>query len=217
MHYKAVIFDLDGTLLDTLEDIADSMNSVLSRSGFPIHSLEAYRNFIGDGVVTLVRRVLPEGHKDETTVLKNVLAMRKEYNHRWEEKTCPYEGVRKLLDALIIRHIKMAVLSNKPDDFTKKMVAKLLSNGYFESVIGEQPSLPKKPDPTVAINIANRLGIAPKEFLFLGDSEIDMETARRAEMYPVGALWGFRTKEELLAAGAKHLLQKPLDLLAFFN
>lgn len=213
MKFKAVLFDLDGTLLDTIEDLADAMNFVLSRMGFPTHKVEAYKYYVGDGVRDLALRALPEGHRDEETVKKCIPAMRQEYGSRWDRKTRPYPGIPELLDALTARGIKMAVLSNKPDQNTKVVVAKLLSKWRFDVVAGERAGIPRKPDPDAALSIAEQLGIPPQEFLYLGDTNTDMKTAVAAGMYPVGALWGFRTADELLASGAKMLIAKPTDLL----
>lgn len=213
MKYKAIIFDLDGTLLDTLEDIADSMNSVLKHLGFPKHNLNAYKYFVGEGLERLVRRVLPEDKLEEGLVAQCIGRMRDEYRKRWADKTHPYPEVPELLDALSIRGVKLAILSNKPDDFTKVIVAKFLPHWKFVSILGANDAMPKKPDPTAALTIAETLNIPPHECLFLGDSNIDMETAQAAGMYPVGALWGFRTAEELTESGAKSLVEKPTELL----
>lgn len=213
MKFKAVLFDLDGTLLDTLEDIADSVNTVLDRNGLPGHMLEAYRYFIGDGVEDLASRALPENRRTGVMVARVVAAFREEYGQRWADKTGPYEGIPELLNALTARGTKMAILSNKPDNFTRLMVSRLLEKWRFEPVIGAKPSMPKKPDPTGAAEIAGRLGVLPGEFLYLGDGDADMKTAIAAGMYPVGALWGFRTAGELLASGAKTLVRHPMDLI----
>lgn len=212
MQYKAVLFDLDGTLVDSLEDLADSMNTVLARAGFPLHDVERYKYFVGEGVEKLVYRALPEDRRNDEVLTRCVAAMREEYGKRWDQKTRPYEGIPELLDVLIARGVKLAVLSNKPDDFTKKIVRKLLPNRPFDPVFGARPSVPKKPDPVAAIEIAEYLSISPKEFLYLGDTKTDMETAVGAGMYPVGALWGFRAKEELLEGGAKTVIDHPPDL-----
>jgi len=214
MGSKAVLFDLDGTLLDTIEDLADSMNVVLTRMGFPTHSVAAYKYHVGDGVRELAVRVLPQDHQDEETIKKCIAAMRQEYGNRWDKKTRPYPGIPELLDALTARGIKMAVLSNKPDATTKVVVAKLLPWWRFDVVAGERAGIPRKPDPGAALSIAEQLGIAPQEWLYLGDTNTDMKTAVAARMYPVGALWGFRTADELLASGAKVLVKYPVDLLA---
>jgi len=213
MNYKAVLFDLDGTLLDTLEDIARSMNAVLTNAGFPAHPIEAYRGFVGEGIANLVRRALPEGCGDECTVQQHVSAMIEEYGRRWAEHTRPYPEIPELLHALTVRKFKMAVLSNKMDSFTSDMVNNLLADWQFEEVLGAQPSIPRKPDPAGALLISRQCGVRPEEFLYLGDSNTDMQTAVNAGMYPVGALWGFQTADQLLASGAQKLIAKPLELL----
>jgi len=213
MKYEAVIFDLDGTLLDTLQDLADAVNGVLSRSGFPEHGLEAYRYFVGDGVEDLARRALPEKYRDEATVTGFVTAIMEEYRQRWPNHTRPFEGIPELLDILTAHHIKIAILTNKPDDSTRVMVSKLLPRWQFDIILGATPSLPKKPDPQGALQIADYLNLPRQAFLYVGDSDIDMKTASAAGMYAVGVLWGFRTADELIRNGAKVLIGKPLELL----
>jgi phosphoglycolate phosphatase len=213
LSYTAVLFDLDGTLLYTLKDIADSVNQALGYLGFPPHQLNAYRYFVGDGREALAMRALPEHHRDKATVSKLASYIGDEYSKRWANNTLPYEGIEDLLDALTINHIKLAILSNKPHDITQVMVSKLLSKWQFQAVIGAQSSFPRKPDPSAALQIAQRLKTSPPEFLYLGDSDIDMKTATAAGMYAVGVLWGYRTAEELLSKGAKKLIQHPTDLL----
>lgn len=212
-NFRAVMFDLDGTLLDTLEDLADSMNNVLARMGLPGQDLEAYKFFVGDGVEMLVRRALPVTHRDDATVARSVSAMREEYLRRWALKTKPYEGVPELLDGLRARGLKMAILSNKPDDFAKMTVERLLPHGRFDLVLGERPGIARKPDPAGAFEVAERLGLPASAFIYLGDTGTDMQTAVAARMFPVGALWGFRPAAELMANGAKALIRRPLELL----
>jgi phosphoglycolate phosphatase len=208
-----VLFDLDGTLLYTLRDIADSVNQALGYLGFPPHQLNAYKYFVGDGREVLAMRALPEHHRDTATVSKLVRYIDDEYSKRWTNNTMPYKGIADLLDALAMKHIRLAILSNKPHDITQLMVSKLLGKWQFQAVVGAQSSLPKKPDPSMAVQIARRLNTPPPECLYLGDSDIDMVTAIAADMYPVGVLWGYRTAEELLSNGARKLIQQPTDLL----
>ena len=215
MKYKAVIFDLDGTLLDTLQDIADSVNEALKHLSFPTHGVEAYKNFVGDAIDVLATRALPDSHNDTATATRLVELINEEYSKRWANKTVPYYGVPNLLDELTIRNINIAVLSNKPHDFTEIIVTKILSRWHFEAIVGTSPSIAKKPNPIAALHIAQQLGIHPAESLFLGDSGVDMETAIGADMYPIGVLWGFRSAEELLSSGAKALIAYPSDLLSF--
>jgi phosphoglycolate phosphatase len=213
MQYHAVLFDLDGTLLDTLADLADSGNWALGQLGFAEHPTEAYKYFVGDGVENLVRRAVPAGRNDAATVARGAALVREAYAQRWAEKTRPYPGVPELLDALLARAMPMAVLSNKPDDFTHLCVEKLLPRWSFATIVGARPSLARKPDPAGALMIAERLGLAPAEILYLGDTNTDMQTAVAAGMFPVGALWGFRTAEELTASGAQRLIRRPAELL----
>lgn len=213
MAYRAVLFDIDGTLLDALEDIASSANRVLGRFGFPQHELEDYKYFVGDGREALALRILPGSHRDATTVAKVLACIDSEYSQHWADTTRPYEGIPELLQALTVRAIKMAVLSNKPDDSAKLMISKLLPHWRFELVLGARLGVPRKPDPTVALEIAEHLNIFPSEFLYLGDTDTDMKTAEAAGMCPIGVLWGFRTADELLASGAKALISNPIDLL----
>lgn len=216
MSYKAIIFDLDGTLLNTLDDLADSMNAVLKNLGFPEHETDAYRYYVGDGMEILCRRVLPEGHRDAVVINKCLLGMREEYGKRWKNKTKPYNGMHETLDHLAQHGIKMAVLSNKPDGLTRLTVEQLLTKWKFDIVLGERPGVPRKPDPAGALEIAKRLDIMPEQIVYLGDTGIDMKTATAAAMYPVGALWGFRAKAELVENGAAMLIAEPLELLKLF-
>jgi phosphoglycolate phosphatase len=216
MGYMAVLFDLDGTLLDTLEDLADSMNHVLRQHGLPEHPVEAYKYYIGDGIETLVRRVLPEGCTAPSLLADCAAGMRAEYGRRWADKTRPYGGVPELLDALSVRGLPMAVLSNKPDELTRLCVAQLLPQWHFAAVQGARSDVARKPDPAGALDIARRLGLAPSAIVYLGDTNTDMQTAVAAGMYPVGALWGFRPAEELLAHGAEVLIERPIDLMNIF-
>jgi phosphoglycolate phosphatase len=217
IEFHAILFDLDGTLLDTLTDIANSANAALINLGFPAHPVDAYRYFVGDGSECLVRRILPEGHRTEETIKICHEMSLGEYTRRWAENTRPYPGVPELLRALEQRHIPMAVLSNKHDDFTKLTTARLLPNVSFQIVQGAIPSVPVKPDPTSALQIAEQMKIPPERFLYLGDTNTDMQTAQAAGMYGVGVLWGFRTAEELTASGAQALVKKPEDILNLLN
>jgi phosphoglycolate phosphatase len=204
-------------LLDTLADLANSMNAVLSCFGFLTHPIDSYRYFIGDGADCLVRRSLPKDRLDDGTVGKSLAALRDEYGKRWAENTKPYPGIPELLSALQERKIPMTVLSNKPDEFTQITVKKLLPDWSFHIVRGVRPSVAKKPNPAAALDIARELQISPCQFVYLGDTDTDMQTAESAGMYAAGALWGFRTTEELLANGAKILLKKPQEVLSLFD
>ncbi|MBN1636076.1 MAG: HAD family hydrolase [Deltaproteobacteria bacterium] len=213
MKCEAVIFDMDGTLLDSLDDIADSMNFVLESIGLPVHNVADYRKFVGNGIRELVRRVLPEEIRDEKIIENCVERMREVYGNHWADKTKTYDGIPELLNGLTMNNTRMAILSNKPDDFTRKMARKLLGLWTFDVVAGQRPNIPEKPDPKAALEIAGQLGVNPDKCFFLGDTNVDMITASAAGMFPVGVLWGFRNREELLASGAMLLLNQPPDLL----
>ncbi|HHV97247.1 MAG TPA: HAD family hydrolase [Clostridiaceae bacterium] len=212
-QFKAVIFDLDGTLLDTIEDLADSMNAVLAEAGYPLHGIQSYKYFVGKGMKNLVYNALPPEHRNEETIKVFTQKMKEEYAKRWNVKTRPYDGIPELLDILEVKRIDKAVLSNKPDNFTKIIIKELLPKWKFAVVFGERDSIPRKPDPTGALEIAHILNLKPHEILYLGDTGTDMKTAVSAGMYAVGALWGFREKDELIANGAKVVIEHPLELL----
>jgi len=215
LKHLAVLFDLDGTLLNTLQDLADSVNKGLEDLGFPTHNNEEYKKLIGEGRENLVFRALPENHRDIETVHKLLDRLNAEYAIHWADHTQPYQGIPELLDALIAKNIKITVLSNKADDLTNTCVSRLLSGWHFTLVAGSRSGVPNKPDPTASLQIAKKLDIEPSQFLYLGDSDIDMKTANAAGMFAVGALWGFRSKKELLASGAKAVIKHPADLLNY--
>lgn len=215
--FAAVIFDMDGTLLDTLEEIADAMNAALASLGYPPHDYAAYRTYVGNGMDVLARRVLPESDRDDTTVARCVEAMRTIYGEYYASKSKPYPGIPALLDELTRRGISRNILSNKPDDFTRQMTIELLSQWQFDLVRGIIPGQPRKPDPAPALAIAAVLGIEPARIVFMGDSSIDMHTANSAGMFPVGVLWGFRSKAELIESGAQLLIEQPSQLLRLFG
>lgn len=215
MRFAAAVFDLDGTLLDTLADLADSTNAALAAAGHPPHPTDAYRYFVGNGIANLVRCALPATARDAASVARVEAAMEAEYRQRWQAKTQPYAGVPELLNALSGHRLPMAILSNKPQAFTRLAVDALLPRWSFYPVCGAQPNVPRKPDPTAARHIAAALGLSPESCLYLGDTDTDMQTANRAGMYALGATWGFRSADELRQSGARALLAAPLDLLNF--
>ena len=161
MPFRATIFDLDGTLLDTLDDIANAANRVLAARGSSTHPNPNYRTFIGEGVIKLMLRALPETHQDEAAVQACVGAYVQEYERAWNALTKPYPGVPEMLDALVVRGLKLAVLSNKPDHFTQRCVCELLARWTFDVVLGASDQFPRKPDPASAIETARGLGVLP--------------------------------------------------------
>jgi phosphoglycolate phosphatase len=213
MKYKAVIFDLDGTLLDTLDDLADSMNDVLEARGFPVHDAEAYKTFVGSGAEKLVSRALPAEQRDDNIIAECLKEFRKNYSDNWNNKTTPYDGIPELLNELTDKGIKMAVLSNKPHQYTELCVKELLPDWDFKKVLGQREGVPIKPDPFAPLEISAFFDLPPQDFIFLGDSDVDMRTAVNAGMYAIGALWGFRPELELRKAGADRLIVHPIEML----
>ncbi len=217
MTYKAVIFDLDGTLLNSIDDIGNAANRVLENNGFPTHNMDTYCKFVGDGAINLIIRALPEEKRTDAIINSCYNSFLIDYNQNWNVKTTLYDGIPELLDALTTRKLKMAVLSNKPHKYTVKCMAGFLPDWDFDVILGQRDDVPRKPDPAGALEIAAELNIPPSEFLYLGDTEIDLKTSIDAGMFPVGVLWGFRSAEELKENGAKVLIKKPLDTLALLD
>jgi phosphoglycolate phosphatase len=213
MPHRALLFDLDGTLLNTLEGITLAGNAVLAESGFATYSVNAYRLLVGAGVRKLFERALPPHAATPALIESCAGRFRDAYRTTWTTGTRAYDGIPELLGELARRQLPMAVLSNKPDEFTQQCVREYFANAPFAAVLGERQGVPPKPDPTGARQIVKALGIPPGQFLYLGDTSIDMETARSAGMTPLGALWGFRDREELVAAGAKGVIAHPRELL----
>lgn len=217
MNIKSVIFDLDGTLVDSVQDIADAMNKMLANNEFPQHDVAAYKLFVGNGIRKLVERALPKTKQNDETINRCFNEMMEIYRTNFVEKSTLYPGIAEMLDGLTMRNIKMAILSNKADEFVSKVVEVLLPNWEFESVLGLTSEADKKPNPKFPLQMAQQMGIHPSEMVFMGDSSVDMQTATNAHMIPVGVLWGFRTKEEILAHGAQYVLEKPEDFLQLLD
>ncbi|MEM6910803.1 MAG: HAD family hydrolase [Verrucomicrobiota bacterium] len=214
---RAVIFDLDGTLLDTLEGIADTANAVLEEKGFPTHPREAYRTFAGDGVGELLARALPPEKGNPALVQECVQSFKEGYARFWPTSSRPYEGIPELLDELVARELPICVLSNKLHAFTVQFVDRLLAKWSFAFVVGQREGVPRKPDPTSALQMAADLHLSPSEILYLGDTNTDMQTAVSAGMMPLGVTWGFREKPELLASGAAQVVSHPGEVSSFFE
>jgi phosphoglycolate phosphatase len=214
--YRAVIFDLDGTLLDTIVDIADASNRVYEARGLAPFSIAEMKTLVGDGAEELIRKVFvwrgrpAPGDVEVADILKDY---RREYEACWRGHSRPYSGIPELLAEIGRRDVKTAVLSNKSHTFTTLMTAELLAGFRFDLVRGAVPGVPLKPDPASALAITGELGVEPAACVFLGDTSVDMQTATAAGMFAVGALWGFRTADELLASGASALVTSPHELL----
>lgn len=211
---KAVCFDLDGTLLDTLEEIGSSANTVLARRGFPEHEIEAYRYFVGDGVRRLIERVLPEEHRSPAEVELLTNELEREYHRRANRMTKVYPGIPELLSELTSRNFPLAVLSNKPHNLSLECMEKFFPDHSFEIVQGQSKAFPKKPDPAGAQHVAEELDCRCAEILYVGDTNVDMETAKRSGMIGVGVLWGFRDRAELLQHGANFIAEVPNEILS---
>jgi phosphoglycolate phosphatase len=213
-NIRAVLFDLDGTLVDSLADLANATNCALTQLGCPTHPVESYRTRVGDGARELCARALPG---DKQALADQVLKlMRQHYDAHCFDLTTPYPGIPELVSALAARRYSLAVLSNKPDDFTKRVIEHYFTPSPFAVVRGQLPNVPLKPDPAAAVQIAQELGIPPAQWLYLGDTNTDMRTARAAGMESVGVLWGFRDRDELVGSGAAHVVATPHEVLQYF-
>jgi len=210
---RAVFFDLDGTLLNTIADLAASMNEVLTQLGCPVHHVDDYRYFVGDGVHMLVFRALPPSLRTEEGVRETVQAFREVYARRWKETTRPYPGIEDLLQALVQQEIPLGVVSNKPHEPTLKCVQTFFSQLSFTVIQGQIQGIPPKPDPAGLLSALEVCGADPEHSLYVGDSGVDVLAARRAGLLAVGAEWGFRTREELLEHGADYVVTHPLGIL----
>ena len=212
MKFKGIIFDLDGTLVNSLEDISDAMNTVLTGLNYPTHTYNDYQYFIGRGLRNLVSKALPASNNTEDQIETCFGSMIAAYREICTLKTKPYEGIVELLDNLVSQNFKLAVFSNKADELTKKITAEIFPD-YFDSAIGLSIESLKKPNPFEAVTISKNWNLKTEEILFVGDSDIDMQTATNANMFAVGVSWGYRTEDELIASGAKLMLNSPSDLM----
>lgn len=211
--HPAIVFDLDGTLIDSLRDIAEAANAALSDLGFPIHPPDCYRQFVGDGVRVLFERALPASDREPTLVTECATGFARHYAQGWNRHTRLYPGIGEMLDLISRRGIRLAVLSNKPHPFTCQCVKHFLSAWNFEVVAGQKEGIPKKPDPAGAWAVAEQLGLDPALLAYVGDSSVDMQTARNAGLDPIGVSWGFRSREELWRHGARVVIDEPRQLL----
>jgi phosphoglycolate phosphatase len=213
MKYKGIIFDLDGTLADTLADIAGSMNRVLKNHGYPVHPVNDYKLLVGRGLDNLVKQALPANERLPENVIQCLAEMIQDYNINCLNDTHLYPGIREMLDSLIVSGVKLSVFSNKTEPLTIKIVEKLMGDIPFMKVMGARPDFPKKPDPAGAVLISSLMEIPPAAIIYVGDSDVDMITANKAGMFAVGVSWGFRNRRELTENGARLILDSPLQLV----
>lgn len=211
MAYRAAVFDLDGTLLNTLADLADSGNELLASYGMAPHPEPAFRYFVGNGSRKLMERILPGKSPEQ---IDEALARYKAiYEKHLTAKTTPYAGIAETLSALKARGVRMAVCTNKHISAAEALIRKYFPADTFDTFEGDRPGVPRKPDPAHVRIVLEKMGVRPEETVYLGDSGVDMQTAVNAGALPVGVLWGFREKDELMENGAQILLSKPSELL----
>jgi phosphoglycolate phosphatase len=213
MTFRSVIFDLDGTLLDTLPDIAAATNEILIDLDLPAHATGDYRTFIGSGVTALLERAIPETVRNGQLVKECTTRFLETYGRRWNQLTRPYDDIVELLNELLAADCRLAVLSNKPDSFAKKCIARYFSRYPFFPILGQREDVGCKPNPQAVWEIVEMLDGCLDETLMLGDTAVDIQTAKNAGIFAVGATWGYRPREELIAAGANVLIDSPLDLI----
>lgn len=214
---RLVIFDLDGTLLETIGDLGAACNAVLARHGLPQHDDTAYRHFVGNGVRKLIERALPDTERTPERIETLLTEFMTYYTAHIADCSRPYEGIEELLRTLHRRGVGLAVVSNKFQQGTTLLIEHFFPQIPFVAIFGQRPDLPLKPDPAADQAVLQIAGVAPEEALHLGDTSTDMTAARAAGITPVGVSWGFRSPEELQAAGAERIIQHPKELLEFFN
>jgi phosphoglycolate phosphatase len=208
---RAYLFDMDGTLVDSLADIGGSMNAVLEALGLPPHPIPAYKHLVGEGAASLIAKALPPGHE---RLREDALARyRTIYARNMIARSRPYDGIVPLLEGLRARGDRTAVVTNKPQTPASAIADALFAKGAFDVVVGERDGVPRKPDPAPARLAAAALGVEARECVFVGDTSVDILTARAAGMRSVGVLWGFRDRAELEEAGADHVIAHPRELL----
>lgn len=211
MQYKAVIFDLDGTILNTIDDLADSANHVLATQGYPTHPTERYKTFVGNGIPKLIERMLPPGTAPE--IIEHTLAdFRAYYAQHKLDKTAPYEGIPEALALLRQNGVKLAVLSNKQHELSEAIVTQIFGHDTFDVIQGMCDRFPRKPDPASCRDVMARLGVDADEVLYVGDSNVDMQTGTNAGLTKCGVSWGFRSVAELTDGGADFIARVPQDI-----
>lgn len=214
MAIKAVIFDLDGTLLDTCNDLANAVNFALNKNGFPTHNPQMFKIFTGDGTDVMITRALPENRRDIETLKKVREDYFEFYNEHSGEFTRSYDGIPQLLEGLKERGIMLAVTSNKIEFMTQSVINNYFGD-IFDFVTGQCDGIPPKPDPSMVFKAMKNLGVEPSECLYVGDTGVDAKTGKNAGIFTVGVLWGFREEKELIENGADSVVDKPCQILNF--
>ena len=213
---KAVLFDLDGTLVNSIDDLADSCNYALEKLGLPTHETEKFRYFVGNGIPDLMKRILPDDKRD-TEIYDEIFEIFWErYSNHFVDKTCAYDGIKPLIAKLKEMGIKVAVISNKAEFFTLQVVEKCLGD-VFDRVYGKREGYLPKPDPKLTLELLKDLGVDASECLLVGDSGMDMATSVNVGCKGVGVLWGFRTKDELLQNGADYIVRNPNEIIGIIK
>ncbi|MEG2178415.1 MAG: HAD family hydrolase [Bacteroidales bacterium] len=215
MPFSTFIFDLDGTLANTQLDLANAMNRVLSKHGYPLHSAEEYKYLVGKGLRNLVKGALPLQVQNSTNITLCLDEMMADYGHNYLIDTHIYDGIGEVLDCLQAKGVKVGVLSNKADAITQKIIKELFAKWTFDLILGLSEAFPRKPKADSILYMCKQMGVKPQDVLYLGDSGVDMELAINANIYGVGVLWGFRTAEELKQNGAKELIETPKEILKY--
>ncbi len=210
---KLLIFDLDGTLLNTLEDLADAANHVLEEHGFPTHPVDAYRYFVGNGMPTLITRILPEGYKTGSIYETCFHEFLDYYTLHMHDKTSVYEGLTETLEIIQSKGIKLAVATNKIHSAIAPLMSDYFPSIQWASLIGQRKDIPVKPHPQIVYDILEETHCDKEETLYLGDTSVDMVTAHRAGLKAIGVLWGYRPRTELQESGADYIISHPSELL----
>lgn len=212
---RLVIFDLDGTLVNTIADLADSVNHALQHFGFPAHDYSEFPYFVGNGIYKLIERALPEPHRDTATIKSVKSEFMQRYMQHCTDKSTVYPGVAELLRELSARGVKVAVASNKVHEATVSMMSELFPDTAFACVLGQRDGVPTKPDPSIVFEILQVAGVEPAEVLYVGDSGVDMQTAHNAGLTAVGVTWGLRPESELRQHNADIIIHSPQELLEY--
>ena len=211
MTARLVIFDLDGTLVDSIGDLAEAAEYALKENGYPSNPKDNYRYYVGNGTMKLIERALPEG-TDEAEICRIHKVFSERYREHCLDLTKPYDGIQSMLHKLKAAGIMIAVASNKPDEFAKTIVAELFGEGYFDSVHGKREGVPAKPAPDIVFSIMKELDVQAGDTIIAGDSDVDVATAHNAGTECIGCVWGFRGYDELKRAGAEYIAYKAEDI-----